>query len=179
MSNDTRSIILFAVRQRNRRQVRSKFTPDAIVFVDGSQAFDVDVVILGTGYDLRVPFLEASGEITMKPKSTKRDRGLTTNLRYLFPLRQHIFSLSASYPTNALAFIWRPNPSRTVPRNSHRACMWHRALSTQAYSVRARSCWMNLTPAKMTCGHGDTIHTVLYRPSYTRRIHFRLSGPSH
>ena len=44
----------------------------------------------------------------MKPKSTERDRGLTTNLRYLFPLHQHIFSLSASYPTNALAFIGLP-----------------------------------------------------------------------
>ncbi|KAG8215018.1 hypothetical protein J3R82DRAFT_8426 [Butyriboletus roseoflavus] len=84
------------------------FTPDAIVFVDGSQAYDVDCVILGTGYDLRIPFLEASGEIAVKPKSTERDRGLTTNLRYLFPLHQHIFSLSASYPTNALAFIGLP-----------------------------------------------------------------------
>ena len=65
-------------------------------------------MILGTGYDLRVPFLEASGEIAVKPKSTERDRGLTTNLRYLFPLHQHIFSLSASYPTNALAFIGLP-----------------------------------------------------------------------
>ena len=37
-----RSIILFAVRQSNRRQVRSKFTPDAIVLVDGSQVYDVD-----------------------------------------------------------------------------------------------------------------------------------------
>lgn len=44
----------------------------------------------------------------MKPRSSERDRGLTTNLRYLFPLHQHIFSLSASYPTNALAFIGLP-----------------------------------------------------------------------
>ncbi|KAH0836405.1 hypothetical protein J3R83DRAFT_8006 [Lanmaoa asiatica] len=84
------------------------FTPDAIVFADGSQAYDVDAVILGTGYDLRIPFLETSGEVALKPKSSERDRGLTTNLRYLFPLHQHIFSLSASYPTNALAFIGLP-----------------------------------------------------------------------
>lgn len=65
-------------------------------------------MILGTGYDFRIPFLEASGEVSVKPKSSERDRGLTTNLRYLFPLHQHIFSLSASYPTNALAFIGLP-----------------------------------------------------------------------
>ncbi|KAF8449472.1 hypothetical protein L210DRAFT_3389535 [Boletus edulis BED1] len=84
------------------------FSPEAIVFADGSRALDVDVVILGTGYDLRVPFLETTGEIAVKPQSHRRDHGLTTNLRYLFPLHQHIFSLSASYPTNALAFIGLP-----------------------------------------------------------------------
>lgn len=84
------------------------FSPEAIVFIDGSRAYDVDAVILGTGYDLRIPFLEASGEVTMKPKASARAHGLTTNLRYLFPLHQHIFSLSASHPTNALAFIGLP-----------------------------------------------------------------------
>ena len=84
------------------------FTPDAIVFADGSRAYGVDAVILGTGYDLRIPFLETSGELAVKPKASQRDRGLTTNLRYLFPLHQHVFSLSASYPTNALAFIGLP-----------------------------------------------------------------------
>ena len=46
--------------------------------------YTTSTVILGMGYDLRVFFLEASGEITVKPKSTARDRGLPTNLRYLF-----------------------------------------------------------------------------------------------
>ena len=83
-------------------------TPDAIVFVDGSHAYDVDVVTLGTGYDLHVPFLEVTGAITMKPNARERDRGLTTNLRYLFPLHEHIFSLSASHQPNALAFTGLP-----------------------------------------------------------------------
>ncbi|KAF9234989.1 hypothetical protein BU15DRAFT_89735 [Melanogaster broomeanus] len=87
----------------------SNFTSDAVVFADGSRAHDVDAVILGTGYDLRIPFLEDGGEALVKPKSSKRDdRVLTTNLRYLFPLHQHVFSLSSSYPTNALAFIGLP-----------------------------------------------------------------------
>ena len=65
-------------------------------------------MVLGTGYDLRIPFLETTGEITVQPKSHQRERGLTTNLRYLFPLHEHVFSLAASYPTNALAFIGLP-----------------------------------------------------------------------
>jgi hypothetical protein len=87
----------------------SYFTSDAVVFADGSRVDVVDVVILGTGYDLRISFLENNGEVLVKSTSSERDdRVLTTNLRYLFPLHEHIFSLSASYPTNALAFIGLP-----------------------------------------------------------------------
>ncbi|KIJ65097.1 hypothetical protein HYDPIDRAFT_89268 [Hydnomerulius pinastri MD-312] len=87
----------------------SHFTSDGVVFTDGSTALDVDYVILGTGYELRVPFLERGGEVLVTPKSSEPvDYALTTNLRYLFPLHQHIFSLSNSYPTNALAFIGLP-----------------------------------------------------------------------
>ncbi|KAF8835802.1 FAD/NAD(P)-binding domain-containing protein [Paxillus ammoniavirescens] len=87
----------------------SYFTSDAVVFADGSRVHDVDSVILGTGYDLRIPFLENNGQVLVKSKASKRDdRVLTTNLRYLFPLHEHIFSLSSSYPTNALAFIGLP-----------------------------------------------------------------------
>ncbi|KAG6329657.1 hypothetical protein ID866_9433 [Astraeus odoratus] len=87
----------------------SYFTADEIVLVDGSTLQEVDVVLLGTGYDLRIPFLEHSREVVVKPGSNETEgKGLTTNLRYLFPLHQHIFSLSHSYPTNALAFIGLP-----------------------------------------------------------------------
>ncbi|KAG6331865.1 hypothetical protein ID866_7221 [Astraeus odoratus] len=83
------------------------FTPDEIVFADGTSVRDVDSVVLGTGYDLRIPFLERGGELIVKPGSNQTDGSLKliTNLRYMFPLHRHIFSLSPSYPTNALAFI--------------------------------------------------------------------------
>ncbi|KAI6042042.1 hypothetical protein EDC04DRAFT_2663411 [Pisolithus marmoratus] len=87
----------------------SHFTSDDIVFKDGSTAQDVNTVLLSTGYDLRVPFLEEGGELIVRPGSNETDEHrLTTNLRYLFPLHKHIFSLAASYPTNALAFIGLP-----------------------------------------------------------------------
>ncbi|KAI6101317.1 hypothetical protein F5141DRAFT_1008846 [Pisolithus sp. B1] len=87
----------------------SHFTPDDVVFADGSTAQDVDTILLATGYDLRVPFLEEGGEVVVKPRSNETDgHRLTTNLRYLFPLHRHIFSLAAPYPTNALAFIGLP-----------------------------------------------------------------------
>ncbi|KAI6149290.1 hypothetical protein BKA82DRAFT_1006120 [Pisolithus tinctorius] len=87
----------------------SHLTSDDVIFTDGSTVQDVDTIILATGYDLRMPFLEEGGEVIVKPGSNETDEHrLTTNLRYLFPLHKHIFSLSASYPTNALAFIGLP-----------------------------------------------------------------------
>ncbi|KAI6010755.1 hypothetical protein F5J12DRAFT_718454 [Pisolithus orientalis] len=97
----------------------SHFTSDDVVFTDGSMAQDVDTVLLGTGYDLRVPFLEEGGEVIVKPRSNETDgRRLTTNLRYLFPLHRHIFSLSESYPTNALAFIGLPILALSCPSDT-------------------------------------------------------------
>ncbi|KIN95372.1 hypothetical protein M404DRAFT_1007507 [Pisolithus tinctorius Marx 270] len=87
----------------------SHFTSNDVVFMDGSAVRGVDAVLLATGFDLRMPLLEESGEVIVKPGSKESDgRRLTTNLRYLFPLHKHIFSLSESYPTNALAFIGLP-----------------------------------------------------------------------
>ena len=86
----------------------SHFTSHSAVFVDGTEEFDIDAVILGTGYELRAPFLTAGGALNVLPgANTPEDHPaqLTTNLRYIFPLHEHIFSLAESYPPTALAFI--------------------------------------------------------------------------
>ncbi|KDR84895.1 hypothetical protein GALMADRAFT_51787 [Galerina marginata CBS 339.88] len=95
----------------------SHFVPEGVVFVDGS-IVDPDVVLLGTGYEMRKPFLSDSGEL--KVDSSARDNSsvqetLATNLRYLFPLYRHILSLSPRYPTNALAFIGLPSYIANCP----------------------------------------------------------------
>ncbi|EGN95029.1 hypothetical protein SERLA73DRAFT_77045 [Serpula lacrymans var. lacrymans S7.3] len=98
----------------------SHFTSTSIVFVDGSIVSDADFIILGTGYELRIPFLEEGYELAVKPEAHTNEtyrEGLVTNLRYLFPLHQHIFSLSPSYPTNALAFIGLLRNTSHCPSN--------------------------------------------------------------
>ncbi|EGN95026.1 hypothetical protein SERLA73DRAFT_61451 [Serpula lacrymans var. lacrymans S7.3] len=99
----------------------SHFTSTSIVFVDGSIVSDADFIILGTGYELRIPFLEEGNELAVKPEAHTNEtyrEGLVTNLRYLFPLHQHIFSLSPSYPTNALAFIGLLRKTSPCPSNT-------------------------------------------------------------
>lgn len=87
----------------------SHFTPDGVVFSDGTK-IDVDTVLLATGYDLLIPFLNDGGLMVTKPWGAHSDgiditETLTTNLRYIYPLDRHVFSLVPSYPTNALAFV--------------------------------------------------------------------------
>ncbi|KAF8842361.1 FAD/NAD(P)-binding domain-containing protein [Paxillus ammoniavirescens] len=97
----------------------SKFTAEGVVFSDGSVASDVDSVILATGYELLFPFLQAGGVVEVRPEAHRLDGdNLITNLRYLFPLHQHIFSLSPSYPVNALAFIGLPELVQNCPSDT-------------------------------------------------------------
>ncbi|PCH40373.1 FAD/NAD(P)-binding domain-containing protein [Wolfiporia cocos MD-104 SS10] len=91
----------------------SYFTNDSIVFEDGTALYDVDAVILATGYDLRVPFLsepqssvmltDASPDVNCTTAPT-----LTDNLRYIFPLYQQIFNLAPTMPPTALTFVGLP-----------------------------------------------------------------------
>ncbi|KAI0917566.1 hypothetical protein AcW1_007265 [Taiwanofungus camphoratus] len=89
------------------------FTADSIVFVDGSTLTDVDAIVLATGYENRVPFLSPPHAVSMltDPYTTANSttaRALTNNLRYIFPLHRHIFSIAPTHPPTALAFIGLP-----------------------------------------------------------------------
>ena len=105
------------------------FTPSSVQFEDSTEVFDVDVVILATGYDYRFPFLDPSDPynrpgtelptngrhavVTTNSSAYSRPEGeprLTANLKYLFPLDRQIVSLSSLHPLNALLFIGLPVP---------------------------------------------------------------------
>lgn len=67
--------------------------------------------MLGTGYEMRIPFLTQGGALAVDPSAESCPLDppkLTTNLRYVFPLHEHVFSLAGSYPTTALAFVGLP-----------------------------------------------------------------------
>lgn len=99
----------------------SHFTKDGVHFVDGSELADVNSVLLATGYQQRKPFLESGGALLYDPSahsnssSSSRGGKLVTNSYYIFPLHQHIFSLSPEYPVNALAFVGLPTRIANCP----------------------------------------------------------------
>ena len=105
------------------------FTGSSVQFEDGTEASDVDVVILATGYNYRFPFMDPldpysqpprvlptngrHGIMTTNASAHSRSEGeqrLTINLNYLFPVDRHIVSLSSLHPLNALFFIGLPSP---------------------------------------------------------------------
>ena len=106
------------------------FTTSSVQFEDGTEASDVEVVILATGYNHRFPFLDpsdtynqpsreliTSGQhaiMTTKASAHSRPEGeqrLMTNLNYIFPLDRQIVSLSSLHPLNALFIIGLPTPA--------------------------------------------------------------------
>lgn len=83
----------------------SHFTPDEIVFVDGSTIVSKQVtILLCTGYALLAPFLRDlhEGPINSTPTS------LTTNGLYIRPLHHAIFGVDTRLPRDAIAFISIP-----------------------------------------------------------------------
>ena len=112
------------------------FTSTSVQFEDGTEVFDVDIVILGTGYEYRFPFLDPSDPynqparvpsahkphaiVSTNPSAYSRPEGeqrLTENLKYLFPIDRQIVSLSSLHPLNALLFIGLPVPIIHAPND--------------------------------------------------------------
>ncbi|KDQ62147.1 hypothetical protein JAAARDRAFT_121811 [Jaapia argillacea MUCL 33604] len=89
----------------------SHFTPTSIEFTDNTTIHTSPStpisILLGTGYELRIPFLSPS-TLTVSPTINSSTTSLTTNLRYIRPLYRHILSLDSRMPTNALAFVGLP-----------------------------------------------------------------------
>lgn len=101
----------------------SHFTNNTVVFDDKSEV-EVDSVLLATGYQMRKPFLEAGNTMAIDLKHHLSPSGninsfgsvpLSTNLKYIFPLYRHIFSLCPSYPPTALSFIGLPSGIANCP----------------------------------------------------------------
>ncbi|KZW01293.1 FAD/NAD(P)-binding domain-containing protein [Exidia glandulosa HHB12029] len=89
----------------------SHFTTEGVVFVDNTSAA-IDTVFLGTGYHYLFPHLPI---IVNASAAHKHGHALTTNLRYIFPLYEHILSLDARYPLGALTFVGLPQGIANAP----------------------------------------------------------------
>ncbi|EJD51206.1 FAD/NAD(P)-binding domain-containing protein [Auricularia subglabra TFB-10046 SS5] len=68
---------------------------------DGTQLHGIDTLMLATGYDVRVLFLDHLVEGKQRPANVYTT---STNLRYIRPLYEHTLSLDDSYPLGALYF---------------------------------------------------------------------------
>ncbi|KAL8279676.1 hypothetical protein RQP46_007989 [Phenoliferia psychrophenolica] len=85
----------------------SHFTPTSIVFTDHTTLSSPTklpiTILLGTGYELRVPFLPH-----LSTSSPSSPLSLSTNLRRIRPLYKHLFPLDPSLPFGSIAFVGLP-----------------------------------------------------------------------
>ncbi|KZT29650.1 FAD/NAD(P)-binding domain-containing protein [Neolentinus lepideus HHB14362 ss-1] len=107
--NDTsrRPIVFPPIEGAEYKPRISHFTPSSIVFVDNTtvETSGPTTILLGTGYDLLVPFLST---LSVAPNVNYSTTSLSTNLHYIRPLWRHLLALDPSLPTNALAFVGLP-----------------------------------------------------------------------
>ncbi|KZV73409.1 FAD/NAD(P)-binding domain-containing protein [Peniophora sp. CONT] len=73
-------------------------------FKDGTEAHNIHAIILATGYDIRIPFLTATGLLDEVKEHTNTTLRLATNARYVRPVYEHTLSLDPTYPLGALYF---------------------------------------------------------------------------
>lgn len=100
----------------------SHFSRNAVHFVDGSSV-EVDTVLLGTGYHYHIPYLSEGGSLAIDTTAGEwtAETHLTTNLRYIFPLHEHVLSLDPAYPPGALTFVGLPQYIANSPSDNAQA----------------------------------------------------------
>lgn len=145
----------------------ARFTNSSIIFTDGSSLSSVDTVILATGYQYLVPFLSRTPS-----RSTIRDpillvdalgatnstnaRKLTTNTRYIYPLYQDMFPLTASLPPTALAFVGLPIVLSNAPSD----------IAQSLYISYA------IADPSILPSHADMLDTLVHREAERRSFGF-------
>ena len=174
----------------------SHFTPEGVVFADGSVA-DPDVVLLGTGYLQKKSFLEDPGFLRVDPSASTNASvldALVTNTRYIFPLYRHILSLDPRYPPTALAFIGLPTAIANCPSDiaqslfaAHvianpgilppRAQLLHE-LAEYEDTVRARGLDPYINGHKMLNGKSSDYQDELV-DFLLEKVHFRIYSTFH
>ncbi|ORY88950.1 hypothetical protein BCR35DRAFT_350474 [Leucosporidium creatinivorum] len=84
----------------------ARYTPTCIIFEDGTSLSNDTIpisVFYGTGYELRVPYLNSL--LAINPNSTGTPTSLETNLRKIGPLHHSVFAIDERLPMDALAFV--------------------------------------------------------------------------
>ncbi|KAG8955228.1 hypothetical protein FRC03_011275 [Tulasnella sp. 419] len=99
---------LFNATLPNTKPEISHLNSTSIIFVDGSSITTPDSIILATGYELRYPFLSSMLTRPIHRQPSSYNSELSTNMRYIRPLHEHILSLSSKHRLGSLYFVGLP-----------------------------------------------------------------------
>ena len=95
-------------------RVREYQDDGTVVLVDGSRESDIDLIIIGTGYEVSIPFLPQIklGVPTLPPPLPNE---LYNSTYHVFPLAYQLFPLRGEFPPTSIAFTGLPSRVSPIP----------------------------------------------------------------
>jgi len=95
-------------------RVREYQSDGTVVLVDGSIESDIDLIIIGTGYEVSIPFLPQIklGVPTLPPPLPNE---LYNSTYHVFPLAYQLFPLRGEFPPTSIAFTGLPSRVSPIP----------------------------------------------------------------
>ena len=94
-------------------RVREYQNDGTVVLVDGSVESNIDLIIIGTGYEVSIPFLPQIklGLPTQPPPPNE----LYNSTYHIFPLAYQLFPLLGEFPPTSIAFTGLPSRVSPIP----------------------------------------------------------------
>ncbi|KAI9438654.1 FAD/NAD(P)-binding domain-containing protein [Lactarius indigo] len=95
-------------------RVREYRDDETVVLVDGSTESDIDLIIIGTGYEVSIPFLpQIKLEVPTLPPPLPNE--LYNSTYHVFPLAYQLFPLRGEFPPASIAFTGLPSRVSPIP----------------------------------------------------------------
>ena len=110
-------VLKYPVDTENYRkvdQIREYHDDGTVLLMDGSTESDIDLIMIGTGYEMSFPFLPQIklGVPTLSPTLPNE---LYNSTYHVFPLAYHLFPLRGEFPSTSIAFTGLPTHVSPIP----------------------------------------------------------------
>ena len=148
-------------------RVREYQNDGTVVLVDGSTESDIDLIIIGTGYEVSFPFLpQIKLEVPTLPPPLPNE--LYNSTYHVFPLAYQLFPLRGELPSTSIAFTGLPIRVSPIPLFEDQALAIVRVLE-HPQSLDCLSCAVDVVERAHTLmGQEGTMNPLCFAKAWLR-----------